>query len=266
MKKLLMPKEVLLLGLAHLFDVFEEAKDPFGIAATSYRDVYGWVPRRYKRHNFGRLAKRELKTGNIEKIEKNGEIYLRITRGGVEEIRRDYPMLALSNRKWDRKWRIVIFDIAETAKVVRESLRLKLKELGFGMLQKSVWVSPHDVIIDFREFIKGKGLDDSVYAIETSHLLAGDPKELAERIWRLDEINQRYEEVFIELEKVKRAYKSSCYRNKKYTMEKKAENELNDLKIRYLQVILIDPFLPRQLLPENWLREKTLALIKSFNN
>lgn len=264
MKKLLKPKELLLLGLAHLLDLFEEVKDPFGIAANSYKQIYGWVPRRYKRHNFGRLVKRELNTGNIEKVEKNGSIYIRITRGGKEKIKRDYPMLALSDRKWDGKWRIVIFDIAETSKIVRESIRLKLKELGFGMLQKSVWVSPHDVIVDFREYIRGKGLEDSVFAFETSYLLAGDPRTLAEKIWKLNEINQQYEEVFIALEKLKRMYIELCDRNKQYTMEEKMENEFTDLKIRYLQVLLSDPFLPSQLLPMSWSREKTLSLIKSF--
>lgn len=264
MKKLLKPKELLLLGLAHLLDLFEEVKDPFGIAANSYEQIYGWVPRRFKRHNFGRLVKRELKTGNIEKVEKNGSIYLRITRGGKEEIKREYPMLAFSNKKWDGKWRIVIFDIAEASKVVRENIRYKLKELGFGMLQKSVWLSPHDVIVDFREYVKGKGLEDSVFAFETPYLLAGDPRTLAEKIWNLNDINQQYEEVFNALEKWKRMYIESCDRNDRYTMEKKMENEFTDLKIKYLQVLLSDPFLPSQLLPNNWLREKTLALIKSF--
>ena len=47
-------------------------------------------------------------------------------------------------RKWDRKWRIVIFDIAQLKKFYREAFRQKLKELGFFPLQKSVWVHPFD--------------------------------------------------------------------------------------------------------------------------
>lgn len=46
--------------------------------------------------------------------------------------------------KWDKKWRIVIFDIPEKNKKAREALRNKLKDLGFRELQKSVFVHPFE--------------------------------------------------------------------------------------------------------------------------
>lgn len=46
--------------------------------------------------------------------------------------------------KWDGEWRIVIFDIPEKFKKAREALRLKLKDLGFLELQKSVFVFPYE--------------------------------------------------------------------------------------------------------------------------
>ncbi|MCX6731712.1 MAG: CRISPR-associated endonuclease Cas2 [Candidatus Parcubacteria bacterium] len=45
--------------------------------------------------------------------------------------------------KWDKKWRVVIFDIPEKKKKAREALRDKLKELGFKELQKSVFIHPY---------------------------------------------------------------------------------------------------------------------------
>ena len=45
--------------------------------------------------------------------------------------------------KWDKKWRIVIFDIPEELHKNRNQLRGKLKNLGFYMLQKSVFVIPY---------------------------------------------------------------------------------------------------------------------------
>lgn len=45
--------------------------------------------------------------------------------------------------RWDKKWRIVIFDIPERFKKAREALREKLKDLGFIELQKSAWVFPY---------------------------------------------------------------------------------------------------------------------------
>lgn len=43
---------------------------------------------------------------------------------------------------WDKKWRIVIFDVPIHLKKVRDSLRYHLKELEFHELQHSVFVHP----------------------------------------------------------------------------------------------------------------------------
>lgn len=50
-------------------------------------------------------------------------------------------------KKWDGKWRILMFDIPTKPKIynqAREALRNKIKELGFYQLQKSVWVYPYE--------------------------------------------------------------------------------------------------------------------------
>lgn len=47
-------------------------------------------------------------------------------------------------RKWDKKWRVIIFDIPEKKKRVREQVREILSAAGFQRLQNSVWVYPYD--------------------------------------------------------------------------------------------------------------------------
>ncbi len=46
--------------------------------------------------------------------------------------------------KWDKKWRMVIFDIPEEKKVLREIIRERLQRLGFYQLQKSIFVYPFE--------------------------------------------------------------------------------------------------------------------------
>jgi len=59
--------------------------------------------------------------------------------------------------KWDRKWRVVMFDIPEGKRSARDALRNKLRKLGFEELQKSIFVYPFpcqneiDFIIEFFE-------------------------------------------------------------------------------------------------------------------
>lgn len=44
---------------------------------------------------------------------------------------------------WDSKWRIVMFDVPETLKRTRETLRMHFKNMGFYEFQKSVFVHPY---------------------------------------------------------------------------------------------------------------------------
>ncbi len=66
-------------------------------------------------------------------------------------------------KKWDKKWRLVLFDVPEKHKPAREALRDALKRLGFHEYQKSVFIHPYecqkeiDFIIeyfDIRRFVR----------------------------------------------------------------------------------------------------------------
>ncbi|PIQ69527.1 MAG: CRISPR-associated endonuclease Cas2 [Candidatus Tagabacteria bacterium CG_4_10_14_0_2_um_filter_40_13] len=46
--------------------------------------------------------------------------------------------------KWDGQWRIVLFDIPEKQRKIRDAFRYHLKQLGFYEFQKSVFVHPYD--------------------------------------------------------------------------------------------------------------------------
>lgn len=75
---------------------------------------------------------------------KNG--FLRLTKKGELKLegleRRDYRLPIPS--KWDKKWRVLIFDIPEYRRLVRDKVRLTLSSIGFKRLQQSVWVYPYD--------------------------------------------------------------------------------------------------------------------------
>jgi DNA-binding transcriptional regulator PaaX len=47
-------------------------------------------------------------------------------------------------KRWDGKWRMLIFDIPEKRKQIRQQLRITLRSIGFERLQDSVWVYPYD--------------------------------------------------------------------------------------------------------------------------
>ncbi|MEW5908056.1 MAG: hypothetical protein AB1643_02665 [Patescibacteria group bacterium] len=88
-----------------------------------------------------------LKRRNFIKIlqEKDDKIRIELTKKGEKRIREfSIETLTISRQKhWDRKWRVIIFDIPIKFNKAREALRNKLKYLGFYQLQKSVWIFPY---------------------------------------------------------------------------------------------------------------------------
>lgn len=83
--------------------------------------------------------------GFIREEERDGRIYLRLTEKGGTSIEK---ILAKEYRipgqiRWDGKWRVLIFDIKEKRKHVRNTLRRLLAGAGFIRLQDSVWIYPY---------------------------------------------------------------------------------------------------------------------------
>src|SRR3990172_3372720 len=51
-----------------------------------------------------------------------------------------------SPQKWDKKWRLVTYDIPDNKKSEREMIKYKLENLGFLKLQESLYVYPFECL------------------------------------------------------------------------------------------------------------------------
>ena len=115
---------------------------------------------------------------NLERLKLQGLINLIQKRGGNEEVRLtnkgraralEYHLENLkvdTKGKWDKKWRMVLFDIPESKKKIRDSLRRKLKQLGFLEFQKSVFVFPYPCEDEINFIINFFNIPDHVSYIE----------------------------------------------------------------------------------------------------
>lgn len=257
MRKLLKPKDILLLTLAHAGDLFEEAKDPLRLVSSAYKNMYGFIPERYKKHNFLQVVSRTLRTGDIEKVVKNGKVYLRLTSAGKSKTKRDFPITNFT-KSWSRRWVLVIFDISEKSKSVRNNLRRKLKSLGFGMLQESVWISPLPIGKDMKEVIESIGLSKDAFVMEVSGFLFGDPKELVRKVWQLDKWEEEYIKIRNKLDTVNQLHEkiSDRINNREGKLRKRksydyelARNKRKAMR-SYLEFMVNFPPLPKELLSE----------------
>ena len=69
------------------------------------------------------------------------------------------------NKRKDGKWQMIIFDIPERKRDLRNLLRENLYLLGYKMLQQSVWISPYNVLKETEAILRRYSLDPYVKLI-----------------------------------------------------------------------------------------------------
>ncbi|MBI4066289.1 hypothetical protein HY411_01090 [Candidatus Gottesmanbacteria bacterium] len=85
----------------------------------------------------------------------DGKVTIAITRHGMTRAL-SYELDTMSitpSKRWDGLWRVVIFDIPEAYKRMRDMFRMRLVQLGMYQLQESVYVSPYPCF-DEVEFLR----------------------------------------------------------------------------------------------------------------
>jgi DNA-binding PadR family transcriptional regulator len=87
----------------------------------------------------------ELKRQGLVHITQNGDrLHYTVTPAGVhrlqqlmlDEIKIEIP------KKWDKRWRVVSFDVPVTHSKQRMAFTQRLRGFNFMMLQKSIWIHP----------------------------------------------------------------------------------------------------------------------------
>lgn len=113
----------------------------------------------------------------------NGKIRIELTHKG-KLLAREYDLENMKINKpktWDKKWRIIMYDIPNDNKKARDAFRFKIRQLGLYPLQKSVWISPYDFIseIEFLCAVFDIDMNSHVYQITTNKI----PKEREAKKW-----------------------------------------------------------------------------------
>lgn len=152
------------------------------VAATSPYFLLGFLKQLGKKPSEKKKlqeAFKRLRTSRliIRREKEDGTFLVELTEAGKRKVK-EIRLQNLSPQKpsrWDGIWRIVIFDIPNKKKVVREVFREKLKEWGFYQLQESVWVCPWPCEQEVEVLVESFGIWSHVNIIEAQRI-KNDPK------------------------------------------------------------------------------------------
>lgn len=94
----------------------------------------------------------------------NGKIKVFLSPEGYRHLR-IYASQGMAPKKkmiWDRRWRVLIFDIPSEKSMIRDAFRNTIKGFGFYQMQKSVWVYPYPCEDEILFLAKRYGIADNV--------------------------------------------------------------------------------------------------------
>ena len=158
--------------------------------------------------------------------------------------------------EWDGKWRVVFFDIPEAQRKIRDDLRSELRRLGFGLWQRSAWITPFDIAKELNSYLREQDLSAVVQIMAGERLGELNDREFAAKVWPLKDINGRYTHLL-------------AVWKKELERESEAEERLEvaaTLHNRYLDILAADPQLPSELLPRDWVGDGAKKLFKRLKS
>lgn len=181
---------------------------------------------------------------------KRSRAHYGVTKQGIGRLLEIRPYLsqpfgfAQDKPSWDKRWRVVVFDIPERYRGMRAVLRRFLASVGCAPFQRSFWVTPFALTNEIRVFLEASRLNEMAFLLEVEKVYGLSAGTLADKMWKLSELGQRYE-----------ALKLECERSEKVTSQQQR---------MFARLVFNDPLLPPELLPEGFARGKALKAYREL--
>lgn len=227
------------------------ALDTLGnFAYNPYPYLYASLGTSYRKEHIDEAIDSLTSEGLVEGDRNEG---LRLTLAGAGIKKRLYQA---RREEWDGKWRVVFFDIPEVQRDIRDGLRFELKKLGFGLWQRSAWITPFDIAKELNSYLREQNLAEAVQVVVGERFGELNDRKFAAKVWPLDDINERYERLLS-------VWKKEI--GKESTAEERLEAAAS-LHNRYLDVLAADPRLPLELLPGDWVGDDAKKLFKKLKS
>lgn len=155
-----------------LFMVLETA----GEGISSPRTIIQTLEKKFSDHVLNHnLIKRKLayahRQGYLNRYGDDKHPHYQLSEAGEQRLAQlTFQSLRFDPKKWDQCWRILIFDIPEPKRAVRDMVRRLVKQAGMRKLQRSVWVTPFDCEKQFEILCRAYNIKQYLLLVETRNL------------------------------------------------------------------------------------------------
>lgn len=229
--------EELLYSLLWTCDMF--ARPTFRNVTDSFE---GWAYRNGLLREMQRLEKQHWVE---QQVTPAGDRLHRLTEAGRLHALGGREPMACWNRPWDRRWRLVLFDVPENRSTMRDRLRRLLQARGFGYLQHSVWITPHPVMEE-RALLAGCPADVGALILMEAYPCAGETEQaIVAGAWDFAAINRLYaiHRQILEARPIGRLTTEIAASFQRW---------LEQERVTWLEALQCDPLLPEVLLPADY--------------
>lgn len=173
-----------------------------------------------------------------------------LTDVGFVEVGREFPYFRFFKQEWDGVWRVLSYEIPEKKRELRDRLRREVASWGLGPWHRSFWLTPHPIIVDLKNLVAGKEEQQYIQAFEASHVF-GDREVLIEKVWGKIRLQELYKGLFKQWHDI-------------LSKDMAKLDKLSMIVNSYINVIRLDPGLPKELLGKTWIGYEALDLFSEI--
>lgn len=166
---------------------------------------------------------------------------------------------------WDGWWYLLTYSIPESKRHLRRRLRRRLLWLGFGALHQATWISCRDLRVELEKVVGDLGIRPYVEFFTAEHQGFADDKEIVARCWDLKGLDDYYATFISHYGPPFEAHEARL----------RASDSLDSRECFMQRFMLIheyrsspyvDPNLPLELLPNDWLGEEAKQLFQQYHD
>jgi DNA-binding transcriptional regulator PaaX len=192
--------------------------------------------------------------GGSSRTTRRPERMVRLTQAGKLHALGGRDPEACWSQAWDGRWRLVLYDLPAGQGTLRNQVRNRLRALGFGWLQNSVWVSPRPFEGQPAVLVGGAVDVESLLFLEARTCGGETDLQVVAGAWDFEEINQLYSHYLAVLGRFSKRWSGT------EAGARRLRQWLAEERVAWLKAVSADPLLPERLLPPRYLGRKAWRL------